>query len=152
MLRSSNIIAAVDDLKKHSLLHVRGEIAQLVYLASTRDYNTGKYHHDGLALCFTEEVAGEAVALCHEEVFRRVLEVPLKELVSKLEEYMATIYTTENFLSTWLTLEPYRMDIPASCDPLSAKLFCSNLAIALSVLESRAKNRSENSPDALPLR
>lgn len=151
MFRSSQISAAVEDLKKHSLQHIRGEIAQLVYLASTRDYNTGKYYHEGLALCFTEQVAGEAVARCHEEIFRRVVEAPLKELVSKLEEYMETIDTTDKFLSVWLTLEPYRMIIPMTCDPLSAKLFCSNLAIALSILESRVKSRSEHSRDALPL-
>lgn len=151
MFRSSRISAAVEDLKNRTLLHIPGDIAQLVYLASTRDYNTGKYYHDGLALCFTEQAAGEAVARCHEEIFRRVLEAPLKELVSKLEQYMDTIDTTDKFLSTWLTLEPYRMIIPVTCDPLSAKLFCSNLAIALSILESRVKNGAENRRDALPL-
>ena len=31
--------------------------ARLIYLASMRDYNTGKYHHDGLAARFSPAVA-----------------------------------------------------------------------------------------------
>jgi hypothetical protein len=144
MLRPLKIDAAVEDLKKHSLAPLRGEIAQLVYLAATRDYNTGKYYHDGLAARFTPEIASEALAECHKEIFQRVIDAPLKDVVMQLEEYMKGNYPENDIISTWLTLEPYRVIVPLSCDPLSAKLFCSNLMIALAILESRAKNRPTN--------
>lgn len=136
--------AAVEDLKKHSLASLHGEIARLVYLAATRDYNTGQYYHDGLASRFTQEIANKAIAECHEQVFQRVVEAPLEELVSQLEEYARGDYSEEEIISTWLNLEPYRVIIPLTCDPLSAKLFCSNLKIALAILESRVKNRPRN--------
>lgn len=136
--------AAVEDLKKHTLVSLRGEIARLIYLAGTRDYNTGKYHHDGLALRFTQEIANEAIGKCHEEVFRRVAETPLEDLVSQLQEYITGEYREDEVIAAWLKLEPYRVVIPLTCDPLSAKLFCSNLMIALAILESRAKNRAKN--------
>ncbi|MFZ0334613.1 MAG: hypothetical protein WAN10_08990 [Candidatus Acidiferrales bacterium] len=116
----------------------------MVYLAATRDYNTGKYYHDGLAGRFTQEIANQALAECHQEVFQRVAEAPLKELVSELEEYTKGDYSENELVSTWLTLEPYRVIIPLNCDSLSAKLFCSNFRIALAILESRAKNRLKN--------
>ncbi len=49
---------AYDDLLRRSLSKIRGDLARLIYLASTRDYNTGKYHHDGLAARFQAEIAG----------------------------------------------------------------------------------------------
>lgn len=144
MLRPIEMSAAVEDLKKHSLASLHGEIARLVYLAATRDYNTGQYYHDGLASRFTQEIANKAIAECHEQVFQRVVEAPLEELVSQLEEYARGDYSEEEIISTWLNLEPYRVIIPLTCDPLSAKLFCSNLKIALAILESRVKNRPKN--------
>lgn len=144
MLRPIEISTAVEDLKKHSLASLHGEIARLVYLASTRDYNTGEYYHDGLAVTFTQEITSRAIAQCHEEVFQRVLKAPLEELVSDLEEYIKGGYSKDEIIRTWLTLEPYRVIIPLTCDPLSARLFCSNLMIALAILESRAKNRPTN--------
>jgi hypothetical protein len=144
MLRPMELSAAVEDLKKHSLASLHGDVARLVYLSATRDYNTGKYYHDGLAARFTQEIASQALAACHQEVFQRMVEAPLQDLVSYLEEYISADSQEDEVISTWLTLEPYRVIIPLTCDPLSAKLFCSNLMIALVILESRAKNRPKN--------
>lgn len=146
MLRPLNLGAAVEDLRKHSLAPLRGEIARLVYLAATRDYNTGKYYHDGLSVRFSPEIASQALAECHQEIFRKIVETPLKELVTQLEEYIRSEpgCPTDQIVSTWSTLESYRVIIPLACDPLSAKLFCSNFMIALAILESRAKNRLKN--------
>jgi hypothetical protein len=144
VLRAIKVDTAIEDLKKHSLAPLRGEVAQLVYLAATRDYNTGKYYHDGLAARFTQEIAGQALAECHKEVFQKIVDTPLENIVLQLEEYIKGGYPENEILNTWRTLEPYRVIIPLSCDPLSAKLFCSNFMIALAILESRGKNRQQN--------
>lgn len=136
---SLQIREAVDDLKKRSLAVLRGDIAQLVYVAGTRDYNTGQYYHDGLAACFTPEIASKALAQCHQECFRRVVEASMRELVTQLDEYIKSNRAPVGFISIWLSLEPYRVLTPLACDPFSAKLFCSNFKIALSILESRAR-------------
>jgi len=140
MLATRDVNGAVDYLKKRTLASLRGDIARLIYVASTRDYNTGVYYHDGVASCFTQEIANRALAQCHEESFRDIVEAPLEAMVEKLEEYMKA-NCSESFLSTWLDIEPYRVLAPLACDPLATKLFCSNFKIALSILASRAKNR-----------
>lgn len=142
MLKPIDTRAAVEDLKNRTLVSLQGEIARLVYLASTRDYNSGKYYHDGLALRFTEEIADKALAQCHGESFQRMLEAPLSALVSQLDEYVRCA-CAEDTVRTWLNLEPYRAIMPLNCHPLSARLFCSNVRIALSILESRAKSRRQ---------
>jgi hypothetical protein len=140
MLATRDVNGAVDYLKKRTLASLRGDIARLVYVAGTRDYNSGVYYHDGVASCFTQAIANRALAQCHEESFRSIVEAPIETLVDKLEEYIRA-NCSESLLSTWLDIEPYRVLAPLACDPLSTKLFCSNFKIALSILASRAKNR-----------
>ena len=60
----------------------------MIYLASTRDYNTGLYYHQGLALRFSEEAACEALADCHREAFEELVAASLEELVYELEAYL----------------------------------------------------------------
>jgi hypothetical protein len=140
MLETRDINAAVNDLKKRSLSSLHSGLAQLVYVAGTRDYNTGQYYHDGLAARFTQEIASKALAQCHEECFLRVVEAPIEELVRLVDEY-ARVNSSGQLVSTWLDIEPYRILVPLTCEPLSARLFCSNLKIALLILELRATNR-----------
>lgn len=137
-----DVEAAAEDLKNHSLRGFREEISRLVYLAGTRDYNTGKYYHDGLALRYTSEVACKALAFCHEESFRKVLEISLEDLVAQLQEYLS-IHDCEGgeVLKNWSKLEVYRVIVPSVCDLLSASFFCSNLRLALAILESRMRGR-----------
>jgi len=140
MLATRDINGAVDYLKKRTLASLGGDIARLIYVAGTRDYNTGVYYHDGIASCFTQEIASRALAQCHEESFRRIVECTIEDLVEQLEQYMK-VNCSESFLVTWLDIEPYRVLTPLACDPLSSKIFCSNFKIALSILASRANNR-----------
>lgn len=144
MLRHLDTGAAVEDLKKRTLASLRGDISRLVYLTATRDCNTGKYYHDGLATQFTEEIADLALAECHQEIFRKLAEAPLEEIVRQLEDYVRASYSTDEIIQTWSKLEPYRLMVPLICDRLSARLFCSNFTIALAILQSRAKNRYRN--------
>ncbi len=44
---------AYDDLLNRSLSRISCELGRLIYLASTRDYNTGNYYHEGLASRFS---------------------------------------------------------------------------------------------------
>ena len=144
--------AAMDDLRKHTLSTLPGHLSRLIYLAATRDYNTGRYYHDGLALRFSTGVANQALAACHRESFENLTELRLEQLVRQLEEYLESNSSDrEELLSMWRTLEPFRVVVPVDCDPISAQLFCSNIRIALAVLESRAKNPRKNQPDASPL-
>lgn len=136
--RRIDVQEAADDLRSRTLARIRRPLDRLIYLASTRDYNTGIYHHDGLAARYSPDVACEALADCHREVFRELLACPVKELVAQIEDYMcAAGIAPSEFLTSWRKLEPYRVAVPVETEPLSGEFLFCNLKTALAILESR---------------
>lgn len=129
---------AANDLRGRTLSRIQRPLDRLIYLASTRDYNSGIYHHDGLASRYSSEAACEALADCHREVFQELLACPVKDLVRQVEEYMeaAGINACE-FLTSWKKLEPYRVAVPVETEPLSGEFLFCNLKAALAILEAR---------------
>jgi hypothetical protein len=137
-----NLVDVVEDLKERTLARLPGEVAKLVYLASTRDYVTGRYHHDGLAFRFNEQLAEVALAVCHREVFDKMAVVSLQELVQGIEIFIQTNRTEPyKVLDTWKNLLPYRVVIPEHCDRVAREYFFSNFRMALAVLEARLARR-----------
>src|SRR2546421_9715526 len=105
-----NAQQAYDDLLRRSLSKIQGDLARLVYLASTRDYNTGTYHHDGLAARFRADVAGKALKEAHRRIFYKIAGYSLAELVAELEVYMTSSrQSPDEVLYDWQKLEPYRV-------------------------------------------
>ena len=126
---------AYDDLLRRSLSQIRGDLARLIYLASTRDYNTGKYRHDGLAARFQAEIAGQALAQAHREIFCRLAACSLQELVGEVEIYVSSSrQNREEILEVWQKLEPYRVALPVDVNVAAAQLFVSNVKLALAIL------------------
>lgn len=135
----SAVDAAVRDLENRTLANIRGELTRLVYLSSTRDYNTGEYQHEGLAQRFGAEAAQRALARCHETAFHDLLYTSLAGLVGQLETYIeSTGSERDKVLNSWRQLQAYRVLIPGTCDPLSADFFVTNVKLALEVLGSGA--------------
>jgi hypothetical protein len=153
--KHAEVRAASQDLRNRTLSHIPGSLERLIYLASMRDYNTGLYHHDGLALRFSEEASCEALADCHREAYRELLSCSLEEIVSQLQAYMQSSSSDPaEFLAAWKGLRPYRVAVPAETDPLAAEFLFSNLKVALAILESRLRIPPPAAPAAwqpLPL-
>ena len=125
------------DLERRTLAALPCELAKLVYLASTRDYNTGQYRHDGLAQAFTAEAAQEALARCHDGVFRGLTFENLAGVVRDLQAYLHSTRQDEGkILAAWDRLEAYRVLVPATCGALDRDLFVSNVKIALEIVRS----------------
>jgi len=144
--RRMDVQQAREDLRRRTLSEIPRPLDRLIYLASMRDYNTGFYHHDGLAARFSEEVACEALADCHREVFRQLVVCSLEDLVKQLEAYRNSTHTTpREFLTAWKRLEPYRVAVPVETDPLSAEFLFSNFKIALAILEARLHSLPQGS-------
>jgi hypothetical protein len=129
---------AYDDLLRRSLSKIDGDLARLIYLASTRDYNTGKYHHDGLAARFHREIAGQALEFAHREIFCRIAACSLEELVGQVEVYVSSSQQgRDEVLQVWQKLEPYRVALPVDVNVAVAQLFVSNIKLALAILRQR---------------
>ena len=133
----SRLDAAVQDLEERTLAGLHGDLTQLVYLSSTRDYNTGEYLHAGLADRFGSDVARSALARCHTRTFERLLESSLAHWVGQLAAYIdSTGAERERVLDTWRRLQAYRVLVPETCDEFSAEFFASNIRIALEALRA----------------
>jgi hypothetical protein len=130
--------AAYDDLLNRSLSKISCDLARLIYLASTRDYNTGTYHHDGLAARFRPDVAGKALEIAHRQIFYQLSAYSLEQLVAQLQTYLDCSHeSAAHVLRTWQKLEPYRVAIPVEVNPAVARLFLSNVRLALAIWRFR---------------
>jgi hypothetical protein len=137
--------AAYDDLLKRSLSKISCDLARLIYLASTRDYNTGTYHHDGLAARFRSEVAGKALEIAHRQIFYQLSACSLEELVEQLQIYLDCSHeSAADVLRIWQKLEPYRVTIPVEVNPAVARLFLSNIRLALAIWRFRQEQGQKN--------
>ena len=129
---------AYDDLVNRSLSRIPCELGRLIYLASTREYNSGNYYHQGLSDRFGPEAAQKALEIAHRQAFYRVTAFSLEDIVEELERYLAS--TKENpleCLRAWQKMEPYRIAVPADVNATMARLFTSNLRLALAILRFR---------------
>ncbi|MBV8514016.1 MAG: hypothetical protein JO260_01830 [Acidobacteria bacterium] len=130
--------AAYEDFLQRSLSKLSCDLARLIYLASTRDYNTGSYHHDGLASRFSPEIAAKALEMAHREAFLQLSARSLEELVQQLKAYFESSHDEAGeILRMWQKLEPYRIAIPVEVNPAVARLFLSNVRLALAIWRSR---------------
>lgn len=129
---------AYEDLWQRTLAKISGDLNRMIYLASTRDYNSGRYHHAGLESAFGYEAVRQALGTAHQEIFWKLTRSSLEELVGELELYVRSSgESPEELLRTWRTLQPYRVAIPLEADTMSAQLLLSNLKLGLEVLQKR---------------
>ena len=85
--KRKDVMAATQDLRRRTLAPIPQPLERLIYLSSTRDYNTGLYRHEGLALRFSEEASCEALADCHRDAFNELVAASLQDLVHQLKRY-----------------------------------------------------------------
>lgn len=150
-LKYEDVEGAEEDLRNRTLAKIPGDFARLIYLASTRDYNTGEYYHEGLAFQFGERAARQALASCHHDLFQRMVQCSMRELVEHLEAYArGTRLPCAEFIRTWDRLQPYRVTIPLNCSALAAQLFASNVRAALAILQFGQSRRPPGLQSASP--
>src|SRR5229473_7422055 len=147
--RNIDLEPAITDLRNRTLARLPGDFSRLVYLASSRDLNTGRYSHDGLAFHFSENVASKAMAACHTEIFDRLVFCSLEELIDELRNYISSISERPgDVLRSWESLGSYRVTIPSERDETAAEIFLSNVKIALAILQTRQESALQDERSA----
>jgi hypothetical protein len=125
----------VRDFEERSLVGLEGHFNQLVYLASLRDYNTGRYHHYGLETRYAAEAVDEGLRRCHVRVFEELVALPLKEQTEDLLYFFESLKEDKaRLVSVWKRLRSYQVLPPENCHPLAQELFDKNIEIMLRIL------------------
>ena len=125
----------LEDFTLTTLAGIPWDFSRLVYVASLRDLSSGRYIHEGLTALYPEEAVQQALQLCHEQIFERILETPLS---SQLPDLRACLSAMEGGLaqtvSHWRQLEAYRVLPPEQAPDYLKLLFFSNLRALLEIL------------------
>jgi hypothetical protein len=134
----------IQDFTETTLARISGNFARLAYIASLRDLSSGKYEHEGLTAVYPGEAVQQALEVCHEQVFERILETPLssqeEDLRFCLSAMQGGLHTT---VKHWQRLESYRVLVPEKSPEYLKDLFYSNLRALLEILqEEGSKVRS----------
>jgi hypothetical protein len=126
----------IQDFTVTTLAGIPGLFARLVYLASLRDLSSGRYEHAGLSALYPDAAVQQALQLCHEQIFERILESPL---ASQEQDLRACLTGMEGGLlgavSHWRRNEAYRVLQPEASPGYLKDLFCSNLRALLEILD-----------------
>jgi len=137
---ADSVSSARRDIHDRTLSKISVPLERLVYLASLRDYSSGRYYHDGLAMRFTEKIAAEALKQEHMDVFLELVHCSLKSLVEQLNRYLNSLREDRTeILRTWENLEPYRVIVPLGADRLAIHLFVSNIRFAVAILGAQQR-------------
>ena len=128
---------AMRDVWSRTLAKIPSAFGKIVYLASLRNENTGKYQHFGLSQIYSDEDADIVLRESHEELFREWLTYSLEPQKIDLEEYLGGLDDDRaTVLDTWWTLAPYRRLIPARATEAERELYISDLELILELLRS----------------
>lgn len=129
--------SAASDLWRNTLFQIPSVFGRLVYLASLRDANSGRYEHHGLALMFGEDEANKALKRSHIQVFREWLSFNLERQRADLDLYLSGLYEEKRIvLTTWLELAPYRNLIPVTLRRVEKRLYAADFKALLELMGS----------------
>jgi hypothetical protein len=128
----------VQDFTATTLAAIPNVFGRLTYIASLRDLSSGRYEHCGLEAVYPQDAVQEALAFCHQEIFSRVLEMPLSVQEQDLSEFLKGMPgVLPATIVHWRQLEAYRILPPEEAPDYLRELFFSNLRALLEILESQ---------------
>ena len=123
------------DFEERTLVELKGYFSKLVYLASLRDYNTGRYHHYGLETRYAAEAVDAGLHQCHVRVFEELVGLSLQEQTEDLLDFFESLKEDKTRLvMVWKRLRSYQILPPEDCHPLARELFDANIEIMLRIL------------------
>ena len=141
-------VGAAADLWRNTLNQIPSTFGRLVYLASLRDQNTGRYQHHGLAQVLGDGGADTALRDSHERTFSDWLCYNVEQQKADLDLYLSSFQADRRtILATWIRLAPYRSLMPASARDPERRLYLADLEALLEILKAE-HDVSGQDPDA----
>jgi len=133
--------AVIEDFSSHTLAAIPSDFGRLYYVSSLKDAKSGRYEHEGLTNLYSTDAVQAALSHCHEELFSRILETPLKDqerdlqacLNSAGEQYWQVV-------RSWRENRQFQDMCPAGVPDYLHDLFCSNLGALLAIFLSSQTN------------
>ena len=134
----------IQDFTLTTLAGIPSEFSRLAYMGSLRDLSSGRYEHAGLAALYPDDATQQALQLCHEQIFERVLEIPLERQLGDLRKCLENMAGGRcETVAHWRRLEAYRVLMPERSPTYLKELFCSNLRALLEILQEEcSRDRS----------
>jgi len=131
----------VEDVTARTLASIPTEFGKLLYLSSLRDFSSGDYVHAGLVARYSAGAVQQALFYCHEELFLRILEMPLEQQEWDLRACIASLEGEFwGKMRRWRETEFYRLLIPADSPAYLREIFLANVGALLDVvLDERSK-------------
>jgi len=125
----------VADVQTRTLDQMEGRFSRLIYLASLRDHNTGRYHHYGLEARHPADAVDDGLRRCHAAVFEDLIELTLEEQTQDLLAFFESLKEEKaRLVEVWDRLRSYKILPPEDCHLLARELFDSNMVIILRIL------------------
>ena len=130
--------AVIEDFSSQSLAAISTDFGRLYYVSSLRDSESGCYEHDGLKSLYPENAVQAGISHCHEELFSRILETPLREQERDLRECLGSAGDKYwDVVESWLQSRCFQEMCPEGLPDYLRDLFCSNMGALLAIFSSK---------------
>jgi hypothetical protein len=129
--------SSADELWRHTIGQIPSTFGRLVYLASLRDQNTGRYEHHGLSQMFGEDDSDRVLRQSHGQTFDIWLGFDLRQQKEDLDLYLSAFQVEKRtILATWIRLAPYRNLMPMMVQEPERRLYLADLEAILELLKN----------------
>jgi hypothetical protein len=131
----------IEDFSSQTLAAISSDFGRLYYVSSLKDSNSGRYEHDGLMTLYPENAVQAGLSHCHEELFSRILETPLRDQERDLRECLGSAGDSYwEVIESWRENRSFQNMCPEGLPDYLNDLFCSNMGALLAVFSSRKPN------------
>ena len=133
--------AVIEDFSSQTLAAISSDFGRLYYVTSLKDLDSGRYEHDGLMSLYPENAVQAGLSHCHEELFSRILETPLKDQERDLSACLSSAGEKYwNVVESWRESRYFQEMCPEGLPDYLQDLFCSNMGALLAIFSSRRSN------------
>ena len=128
---------AKSNVWRTTLAHIPSVFGRLVYLASLRHSDTGRYEHDGIAGMYGEDETDHALRVHHSQTFAEWLCYDLEQQKADLDLYLSKLVDQrQSVVATWSKLAPHSRLIPTSAADEAVALYLADFEALFQLLKN----------------